>query len=105
MKTLSRSYLALFSCAILSAAIAPAAQAEFKCDGRPLARVDATACAHATQGADSLRRFVTRTQKIYGLQMKDYVRFVGDEEPKRQSAPSTAGIAKPLDYSRVNLSR
>ena len=103
MKTSRRSYLLLFSCAILSAAIAPAAQAEFKCDARPLARVDATACAHAVQGTDSLRRFVTRTQGMYGLQMKDYVRFVGDEEPKREPAPSATGTAKPLDYSRVNL--
>ncbi len=102
MKALPRSYLALFSGAILSAAIAPAAQAEFKCDGRPLARVDATACAHAAQAADSLRRFVTRTQAIYGLQMKDYARFVGDEEPKRQPAPSTAAIAKSVDTNRIH---
>lgn len=104
MKTLPRSYLAIFSCAIFSAAMAPAAQAEFKCDGRPLARVDATACAHAAQGADSLRRFVTRTQSIYGLQMKDYARIVGDDEPKRQSAPSTATIAKSASNNRVHPS-
>lgn len=94
MKTLFRSHLAIVSCALWSATVAPAAHAEFKCDGRPLARVDATACAHAAQSTDSLRRFVTRTQSIYGLEMKDYVRFVGDEEPKRQSGPLTATIAK-----------
>ena len=94
MTTSFHSYLAIVSCATLSAMAAPAAHAEFKCDGRPLARVDATACAHAAKGADSLRRFVTRTQAIYGLQMKDYARFVGDEEPKPQSAASTAAVAK-----------
>jgi hypothetical protein len=88
--------------AVLWAAVALPARAEFKCDGRQLSRVDATACAHATQGPDSLRRFVTRTQKIYGLQMRDYVRFVGDEQkapPARaaQTTPrdSVAGVATP----------
>ncbi len=94
MKTFRRSHLAILACATLSAGIAAAAQAEFKCDGRPLTRVDATACAHAAQGADSLRRFVTRTQAIYGLQMKDYARFVDEKEPKPQPAPSTAAIAR-----------
>ena len=88
--------------AVLCATVAFPVRAEFKCDGRQLARVDATACAHATQGPDSLRRFVTRTQKIYGLQMSDYVRFIGDEpkvSPARaaQATPqdSVAGIARP----------
>lgn len=65
--------------AVVSATVTSPARAEFKCDGRQLSRADATACAHAAQGPDSLRRFVTRTEKIYGLQMRDYVRFVGDE--------------------------
>ncbi len=77
--------------ALLWASVAFPARAEFKCDGRQLLRVDATACAHATKGPDSLRRFVTRTQKIYGLQMRDYVRFVGDEPkvPPAQAAQAT----------------
>jgi hypothetical protein len=86
----------------LCATVAFPVRAEFKCDGRQLARVDATACAYATKGPDSLRRFVTRTQKIYGLQMSDYVRFVGDERhapPARtaQATPQTsiAGVARP----------
>jgi hypothetical protein len=88
--------------AVLCATVPPPAHAEFKCDGRPLARVDAIACTHAKQGADSLRRFVTGTQKIYGLQMRDYVRFVGDEPkvPPAQAAQamtrdSVAGVARP----------
>jgi len=36
---------------MLGFAAAGAAQAEFKCDGRPLARVDATACAKAASCA------------------------------------------------------
>ena len=77
--------------AVLWATVAFPAHAEFKCDGRQLSRVDATACAHAKQGPASLRRFVTRTQKIYGLQMRDYVRFVGDEPkvPSAQAAQET----------------
>ena len=101
-KLLRLSPIAVFG-AVLWATVALPARAEFKCDGRQLSRVDVTACAHATQGPDSLRRFVTRTQKIYGLQMRDYVRFLGDE-PKvapAQAAQETtrasvAGVARPL---------
>lgn len=96
MKTSPRLHLKILSCAVVAAGIAPAAHAEFKCDGRPLARADAIACAHAAQGADSLRRFVARTQKIYGWHMNDYVRFVGDEERKRQSVESTSAVANAL---------
>lgn len=102
MKNLLRISHIAVSGAVLSATVALPARAEFKCDGRQLSRVDATACAHAKQGPDSLRRFVTRTQKIYGLQMRDYARFVGDE-PKAAPAPaaqattrdSIAGVARP----------
>lgn len=86
MKNLLRFSLIAVCGAVLSATTLPA-RAEFKCDGRQLSRVDATACAHAKQGPDALRRFVTRTQKIYGLQMRDYARFVGDE-PKAAPAPA-----------------
>ena len=105
MKRSIRPALAALFCGVFSAATPPAAQAEFKCDGRPLIGVDARACAQAAQGAESLRRFVTRTEKIYGLQMKDYVRFVGDEPlpPQVRVAPaalatkpaSVAGVAPP----------
>lgn len=88
--------------AVLLATVVSPASAEFKCDGRQLSRVDSTGCAHAAQGPDSLRRFVTRTQKIYGLQMRDYVRFVGDEPkapPARvvqeTSRDSVASVAPP----------
>ena len=92
MKNLLRlSPIAVCGAFLLATAALPA-RADIKCDGRQLSRVDATACAHAAQGPDSLRRFVTRTQKIYGLQMRDYVRFVGDEPqlPPAQAARATA---------------
>ena len=86
---------------VLLATLALPARAEFKCDGRQLSRVDAVACAHAAQGPDSLRRFITRTESIYGLQMRDYVRFVGDEPPvlRVRAAQATlrdsaAGVAR-----------
>lgn len=95
MKTSSRSSrLAVFCFGVFSAAISPTAHAEFKCDGRPLRGVDAKGCAHAAQGPDSLRRFVTRTQAIYGVQMKDYVRFVGDEPPAKIASTSKESLAK-----------
>ena len=80
-----------FCGAVLLASVALPASAEFKCDGRPLSRVDARGCAHAAQGPDSLRRFITRTQMTYGLQMRDYVRFVGDEPkvPPARAAQAT----------------
>ena len=86
---------------VLLTTLALPAHAEFKCDGRQLSRVDAVACAHAAQGPDSLRRFITRTESIYGLQMRDYARFVGDEPPAlrvraAQATPrdSAAGVAR-----------
>ena len=88
MKTSSRSYAAVFCFGVFSAVISPAVHAEFKCDGRLLVAADAKACAHAAQGPDSLRRFVTRTQAIYCLQMSDYARFEGDapeQQPARRS--------------------
>ena len=102
MKHSSRSPLVLACVGLLSVAVAPTAQAEFKCDQPRLTRVDATACALGAKDVASLRRYVTRTQAIYGLQMKDYVRFEGDE-PKAPPAPavqvktrdSVAGVAPP----------
>jgi hypothetical protein len=87
MKHASRSRLVLACFGLLSVAVAPAAQAEFKCDQRKLTRVDATACALGAKDVASLRRYVTRTQAIYSLEMKDYVRFEGDE-PKAPPAPA-----------------
>ena len=89
------SILTALLCGAISVMTTQAAHAQTKCDQRPLPRVDATACAHAAQGADALRRFVTRTQAIYGLQMRDYVRFV-DETPaaKAASTPPKESLAK-----------
>lgn len=57
----------------------PIARAEFKYDQPQLTRVDATACALAAESPSSVRQYIWRTRMIYGLQMSDYVRFVGDE--------------------------
>ena len=102
MKHSSSSRLALACFGLLSVAVSPAAQAQFKCDQPQLTRVDATACALGAKDVALLRRYVTRTQAIYGLQMKDYVRFEGDEPtappaPAAQVTPrnSVAGVAPP----------
>ena len=99
MKRSSSSRLALACFGFLSVAVSPVAQAQYKCDQTRLTRVDATACALGAQDVASLRRYVTRTQAIYGLQMKDYVRFEGDE-PSAPARPakvtpqnSVAGVA------------
>ena len=102
MKYPSRSRLALACFGLLAVAISHTARAEFKCDQRHLTRVDATACAKAAESPSSLRQYIWRTQKIYGLRMSDYVRFEGDE-PKAKAAPaaqattpqnSVAGVAR-----------
>ena len=94
MKCPSRSRIALACFGVLSIALSPTAHAEFKCDQPQLTRVDATACAKAAESPSSVRRYISRTQNIYGLQMSDYVRFVGDE-PRARPAP--AANAKPQD--------
>ena len=88
MKHSSFSRYALACFGLLSVAVSPAAQAQFKCDQPHLTRVDATACALGAKDAASLRRYVTRTQAIYGLQMKDYVRFEGDEPTAPPARPA-----------------
>ena len=100
MKHSSSSRLALACVGLLSVAVSPAAQAQFKCDQPQLTRVDATACALGAKDVASLRRYVTRTRAIYGLQMKDYVRFEGDEPTAPPARPaqvtprnSVAGVA------------
>ena len=102
MKTRFRLHSITFCSAVLLALLAFPARAEFKCDGRQLSRVDARACAHAAQGPDSLRRFITRTENIYGLQMRDYVRFVGDEPfpPRARVAPASQ-VSKPASVAGV----
>lgn len=88
----SSSRFALAFVGVLSAAVSPVAQAQYKCDKPQLARVDATACALGQKDAASLRRFITRTQAIYSLQMSDYVRFEGDEP---QAPPARAAKVTP----------
>ena len=79
MKHSSSSRFAIACFGLLSVAVSFSAQAEFKCDQPRLTRVDATACALGAKDVASLRRYITRTQAIYGLQMKDYVRFEGEQ--------------------------
>jgi hypothetical protein len=50
--------------------IAPHTDAASRCDG-PTVGGEARACAAEREGADALRRFVTRTQNIYGLYFPD----------------------------------
>ena len=96
-----RSNLVLACFSLLSVAVSPAAQAEYKCDQPQLTRVDATACALGASDVAALRRHVTMTQAIYGLQMKDYVRFVGDEPPAPLKQPAPAQVTKPASLAGV----
>ena len=101
MKHSSRSRLFLGCFGLLSVALTSTAQAEYKCDQRQLTRVDAHACALGAKDVAALRRHVTMTQAIYGLQMKDYVRFVGDEPlPQVRVAPA-AQVIKPASVAGV----
>jgi hypothetical protein len=105
MKLSSRLRPVLVCFGLLSAAASPAAHAEFKCEQKHLTRVDAHACALGAKDVAALRRHVTMTQAIYGLQMKDYVRFVGDEPiapqvkvapaPQAPKSAAVAGVAPP----------
>lgn len=100
MKNSSSSRFALACFGLLSVATSPVAQAQYKCDQPRLTRVDATACALGAKDVALLRRYITSTQAIYGLQMKGYVRFEGDEpkvlpaQPAKVPPPnSVAGVA------------
>jgi len=102
MKHSSETRLVLACFGLLSFAISSTAYAEYRCDQPQLTRVDATACAKAAEGASALRQYVSRTQRIYGLQMSDYARFEGEEpKPNRFAAAqpkpqeSVAAIARP----------
>lgn len=101
MKSSARFSFAMACFGLLSVAGAPNAYAEFKCDRPQLSRVDATACAKAAESPSSLRRYVWRTQAIYGLQMSDYMRFEGDA-PTPRSAPAAQA---PAEKSVVGLAQ
>jgi len=58
--------------AVAAVAAAPAFAA-YKCDG-PTGLVDSKGCAAAAQGPDALRRFIQRTQAMWGTTFYDYVR-------------------------------
>jgi len=102
MKHVSRSRLFLGCFGLLSVVFAPTAHAQYKCDQRQLTRVDAHACALGAKDVAALRRHITMTQAIYGLQMKDYVRFVGDEPlPPQVRATPAAQVTKPASVAGV----
>jgi hypothetical protein len=75
MKT--RIFQPAFALVVISAAFgisAPgSAFAEYRCD-HPQRVDDRRACEYAQQGPAALRRFVERTQSIYGLYFDDYIR-------------------------------
>jgi len=58
--------------AVVALAAAPSFAA-YKCDG-PTGLVDSKGCAAAAQGPDALRRFIQRTQPMWGTTWFDYVR-------------------------------
>ena len=87
-------YVMVFSGLSLLSITQPA-HAEYKCDQKFLTQVDAKACAAAAEGADSLRRFVSRTKAIYGLQMADYVRFEDEATTPSAARPAEAKAPKP----------
>lgn len=66
MKTLS------LACAAASVALALAVPAQASQLGTPELRAQQA----AAQGTDALRRFVWRTRMIYGLDIRDFLRFV-----------------------------
>jgi len=109
MKHSSFSRLALAGFGLLSVVASPAAQAQYKCDQPRLMRVDATACALGAKDVASLRRYVTRTQSIYALQMKDYVRFEGDElkapAPTAQVTRESVAAVAPATRSAVDTAQ
>lgn len=78
---------------MLGFAAAGAAQAEFKCDGRPLTRVDATACAKAAQSIAELRRYIERTKLIHGLYIMDYGIRAESVAARRPAAEKSEQVA------------
>jgi hypothetical protein len=76
---------------LLGIATAGAAHAEYRCDKRPLARVDAIACAKAAESIPELRRFIERTKLIHQLYIMDY----GIPAESVQAPSKTAEKEKP----------
>lgn len=66
----------------------PPAHAASRCE-QPTVGGEARACAAEREGADALRRFVTRTRMIYGLYFFDLRR----EEPATASTARSSQIA------------
>jgi hypothetical protein len=70
----------LFTFALIVAA--PHTEAANRCDG-PTVGGEARACAAEREGPDALRRFVARTQAIYGLYFWDLRRVTPDTTATR----------------------
>ena len=93
MKHAIRYVMVLSGLSLLS--ITQPAYAEYKCDQKFLSQVDAKACAAAAEGADSLRRFLSRTRGVYGLQIADYARFEDEAKTSSVARPAEAKAPKP----------
>lgn len=78
----------LFALALMVSA--PHTQAASRCDG-PTVGGEARACAAERQGPDALRRFVTRTQMIYGLYFWDLRH--AEPDPGTAAAPVSSQVA------------
>ena len=75
--------------------------AEYRCD-HPQRFDDRRACEYAQQGPAALRRFIERTQSIFGLDFYDYVRpestaSADSGAADRAGAPSDGEPAKRAD--------
>jgi len=97
MKNVFRSALAL-TC-LSSIAWIPVANAEYKCNQPQLNRVDTMACAKGAQDVETLRRFVQITQRIYGLQVADYILFEDDARIVRTKAEPVDGRKSPTNLA------
>ena len=89
---------------MLGLAATSAAHAEFKCDGRPLTRVDATACAKAAESLAELRRYHRADRADsrpvhHGLRHPGGKRRVGrtaaPEKPERVATAAPRTLAAP----------
>lgn len=85
---MKRLNLTLALAAVVMTAMAPTANADYRCARQPLSRVDAIACAKAAQDLNALRQFVWNTRMIHHLYFYDYVRPQAGERSVALTAPA-----------------
>lgn len=90
----AKSMLATSLCTFALLVAAPHTEAANRCDG-PTVGGEARACAAEREGADALRRFVARTQAIYGLYFWDL----------RRAAPDTSAAQAPTSVQVARLQK